>query len=119
MQRHLRLRHRDDFRHLRKHGTVWRHPFLILSVTPNQRAHNRYGFITTKQLGKAVARNRIRRLLREAVRHAHPQLHTGYDMVLIARQSIVGQPYEAVRAAVYRVLCDAEIWEQLSGESAA
>jgi ribonuclease P protein component len=119
MQRLLRLRHRDDFRRLRKHGMTWRHPFLILSVIPNQRTHNRYGFITTKQLGKAVARNRIRRLLREAVRHAHPQLRTGYDIVMIARKTSVGQPYDMLRAAVEQVLQDAGLWDTATGENAS
>ncbi len=115
MQRYQRLRHRDDFRRLRQHGTVWRHPFLILSVISNHRTHNRYGFITTKQLGKAVARNRIRRLLREAMREAHPQLDTGYDMVIIARKASVGQPYETVRAAVHQTLHNAGLWHTESG----
>ena len=65
MQRRLRLRRKDDFARLRQHGRVWRHHMLILSVTPNGLTHNRYGFVTSKHLGKAVVRNRTRRLLRE------------------------------------------------------
>lgn len=100
MQRHLRLRRREDFAHLRKHGTTWRHPFLIMSVTTNALPHNRYGFITSKQLGNAVARNRTRRLLREAVRQVQPAVQTGYDIVFIARKRIVDQPFQAVYQAV-------------------
>jgi len=116
MQRHLRLRRREDFAYLRKHSKVQRHPFLILSVTPNQFPHNRYGFITNKQLGKAVDRNRIRRLLREAVRQADSHLHEGYDIAFIARKHIVGQPYQAVEDAVKQCLIDAGLWTEVPGD---
>lgn len=110
MQRHLRLRRRQDFARLRQQGRVWRHPFVIVSVTPNDLPHNRYGFVTGKSLGKAVVRNRVRRLLREVVREAHAQLRQGYDIAFIARPAIVGQPFQAVRQAVYAVLQSAGLW---------
>lgn len=110
MQRHLRLRRKEDFAHLRQTGQTWRHPLLILSVTPNGLPHNRYGFVTSKQLGNAVMRNRVRRLLREAMRHAHPHLVQGYDVAVIARGSIVEQPYQTVREAVITSLQRARLW---------
>ena len=100
MQRNLRLRQTDDFARLRASGRVWRHPFLMLSVTSNDLPHNRYGFVTSKQLGGAVVRNRVRRVLREAVRQLHPRLRPGHDMALIARPPIVGQPSAEVWHAV-------------------
>ena len=112
MQRHLRLRHKRDFARLRNNGRVWHHLFLILSVVPNGLSHNRYGFVASKRLGKAVVRNRVRRLLREAVRDAHPSLVQGYDMAFIAREPIVGQPYQAVQAAVLTCLRQAGLWGQ-------
>ncbi|MBN1202731.1 MAG: ribonuclease P protein component [Anaerolineae bacterium] len=106
----MRLRRKEDFAHLRKTGRVWRHPFLILSVAPNQLAHNRYGFVTSKRLGKAVTRTLTRRLLREAIRRLHPVLAPGYDLVLIARAPIVGQPYQAICEAVQSCLQQTELW---------
>lgn len=117
MQRHLRLRRKQDFARLRQQGRVWRHPFMIVSVTPNALPHNRYGFVTSKSLGKAVVRNRIRRLLREAVREVHGHLRQGYDIAFIARPPIVGQPFQAVRQAVYTVLHDAGLWGSSTEES--
>jgi ribonuclease P protein component len=116
MQRHLRLRRRQDFDRLRQSGRVWRHPWLILSVTPNRLPHNRYGFVTGRGLGNAVRRNRIRRLLREAVRAAHPGLRQGYDVAFIARSAIVGQPYQAIDQAVRTLLQQADLREAPPGE---
>jgi len=104
MQRPLRLRRKEDFARLRTSGQVWRHPFVIMSAAPNALPHNRYGFIIGKRLGNAVRRNRIRRLLREAVRQAHPVLAQGYDVVFIAREAIAGQDLAAIRAAVVSCL---------------
>jgi len=100
MQRRLRLRRTDDFARLRAAGRVWRHPWLVLSMTTNGLPHNRYGFVTSKQVGGAAARNRVRRVLREAVRQLHPRLRPGHDLALIARSPIVGQP----SAEVWRVV---------------
>jgi ribonuclease P protein component len=116
MQRYLRLRRQDDFRRLRSAGRVWRHPLVILSMMPNGLPHNRYGFVVSKQLGKAVVRNRIRRRLREAVRHAHPDLAPGYDMALIARGPVVGQSYQAISEAVMSVFQQAGLWTSSPGE---
>ncbi len=85
MQRRLRLRHNRGFQRVRSTGHTWSHPYLVLGVAPNGLPHNRYGIITPRRLGTAVARNRIKRRIREAVRHWHPRLAPGHDVVLIAR----------------------------------
>ncbi len=96
MQRRFRLQHRRDFARLRAEGTTHKHATMLLNVAPNGLDHNRYGFITSKRLGKAVQRNRLRRRLREAVRQLHPRLRCGYDVVIVARPPLAGQPYDEV-----------------------
>lgn len=99
---------------MRQHGKVYRHPLLILSLAPNNLPHNRYGFITGKRLGKAVLRNRVRRLLREAVRQVHPELQPGYDVVIIARSRIVGQSLAEVQRAVHYVFQQAKLTKDVA-----
>jgi ribonuclease P protein component len=100
MQRQYRLHQTRNFERLRQEGHVYRHPLLVVNVAPNHLAHNRYGFITSRQLGKAVVRNRTRRLMREAVRQLHPHLNSGFDMVLIARPRLAQLPFDDVYEAV-------------------
>jgi len=100
MQKKLRLRHAGDFARLRREGKSYRHPYIILSMATNDLPHNRYGFITAKRLGKAVVRNRTRRLLREAMRLLDPHLRQGYDIVVVARPHAVNQPFHEIQHAV-------------------
>ncbi|NLF74805.1 MAG: ribonuclease P protein component [Chloroflexi bacterium] len=117
MQRHLRLRRKDDFAHLRQTGRAWRHPFFMLSVAPNTLTHNRYGFVTGRHLGNAVTRNRVRRRLRAVVQDVHPHVRPGHDIALIARGPVAGQPYTSIREAMITLLQRADLWEVSPGDT--
>ncbi|MCU0784616.1 MAG: ribonuclease P protein component [Verrucomicrobia bacterium] len=54
-------------------------------------ATTRLGVVTSKKIGGAVVRNRARRLMREAFRVHQQELTQPVDLVLVARQSIVGR----------------------------
>jgi ribonuclease P protein component len=111
VQRHLRLRRAEDFHRLRQVGKTHPHRLLVLSYTPNELMHNRYGFIVGKHLGKAVTRNRIRRRLREVVRALDPQLIPGFDVVLIARQPLAEQPFDVLMRTVNELFRRAELFQ--------
>ena len=112
MQHQFRLRRSADFERLRTEGRTWRHPFLIMSAAPNALVHNRYGFITSRHLGGAVVRNRVRRLLREAVRQSMPWLRSGYDVTLVARNGIVNKPYSTIMSALEELFKRADLWQE-------
>ena len=97
MERRLRLRRSDDFERMRRQGRKFNHSLMMFSILPNGLMHNRYGVVTSKQLGKAVARNRVRRLIRAALQSLHTDLTAGYDVVIVARPAVVGQPFEVVQ----------------------
>lgn len=103
--RQLRLRSPIDFERARSRGKSWTSNLVVAVVLPNDRGVNRYGFAVGRRVGKAVTRNRAKRLMREAVRDLHPRLLQGYDIVFIARNRVgLATPLSAIEAAIERVL---------------
>ncbi len=70
-------------------------------VLPNtlEPVQNRYAVVAGKRVGKAVERNRAKRLVREALRRLHPQLKQGHDIVVIVRGTADELPGFDVAAA--------------------
>ncbi len=112
MQCQFRLRHSADFQRVRARGQRWHHPFVTMSIAPNELTHNRFGFVVSRRLGGAVVRNRTRRLLREAVRLSNARLKTGFEVVLSAHNPIVDQPYNKVDEAVGELFRHARLWQR-------
>ncbi|MEG0456567.1 MAG: ribonuclease P protein component, partial [Oscillospiraceae bacterium] len=51
----------------------------------------RYGITATKKVGKAVQRNRARRLIRESFRQIYKEIPQNFDYVIVARGHIFSQ----------------------------
>ena len=64
-------------------------PEFALFARPNELAHSRLGITTTRRLGKAVIRNRARRLVREAYRTHREQIPLGLDLVFVVRPPLL------------------------------
>lgn len=110
MQRRFRLTATTDFQRVRRLGRSYVHPFIVLTTLPNSENQLRFGIITTKTLGKAVVRNRIRRWLRAALQANLPVLSPGWDVVLIARQPILAASYQQVLSALDVLLARAGLF---------
>jgi ribonuclease P protein component len=107
VSRDLRLRHEFDVRQTRSRGKAQAEGPIVLRVLRNtlDPAQNRYAFVAGKRVGNAVARNRLKRLCREAIRHLNPLLTEGYDFVVIVRGTTAEMPdYATARATLERLL---------------
>jgi len=60
----------------------------------------RIGLTVPKALGKAVARNRIKRRMREAVRRALPMLSAPVDVVLHPKRSVLEAEFAGIEREV-------------------
>lgn len=80
-----RLTRAAEFERVRNQGTVTRGQLLSLAVlTANAGGQSRAGFITSRKVGGAVARNRVRRRLREIFRHHQHEIVGGAWIITIA-----------------------------------
>jgi ribonuclease P protein component len=59
--------------------------FTLLVAAQPSRGASRLGIVTTRKIGNAVARNRIKRVCRECFRLWPDFLQNGVDLVVIAR----------------------------------
>ncbi|GAB1421243.1 ribonuclease P protein component [Anaerolineales bacterium] len=100
MKQRNRLRRTDDFARVKQNGRIIRHPFILLSVLPNQLSYNRYGIVTGKRIGKAVSRNQVKRRIREILRLLHSNLKQGYDIVVIPHPTIVHHDFSEIQEAI-------------------
>ena len=106
----MRLRRSEEFRAVWSDGQSWKHSFFILWALPNNSQNTRIGIVASKKVGKAVARNRARRLLREAVRHLYTNIQPGWDIVLVARSKLVKVKESEVESALHNTLHLAELY---------
>ena len=104
MQRRHRLKKSAEFQRVRAQRQSWAHPLMVLYVAPNDLDITRVGISTTKRLGKSVARNRMKRLIREAARSFLPAMATGRDLVFAARGGAAEASYQQVRVAMENLL---------------
>ncbi len=81
------LKLNKEFKTAYYHGKSFVHPALILYVRKNRFGELRFGITTGKKIGKAVERNRCRRVIREAYRLLYPSLSGGWDLVFVARKA--------------------------------
>jgi ribonuclease P protein component len=96
------LKRRGQFLRIRK-GARWATSAFVLEAKRRvdedeaDIEHPRFGFTVTKQVGKAVERNRIRRRLKAAVKDVQgSHAKRDFDYVLIARRPALTSAYSAL-----------------------
>ena len=93
-----RLTQTAEFTAVKFQGKTYRGPLLVLGVlVQKEEKAFRAGFITTKRLGGAVLRNRVRRRLRDVVRKEQGRLQSGVWIVLVARSAAARAPYQELK----------------------
>jgi ribonuclease P protein component len=80
-----RLKLKREFDAVFREGGKGVNEALVVYAKSNGLKMNRLGLVVSKKNGKAVRRNRIRRLIREAFRLENPSLPSAYDIVCIPR----------------------------------
>lgn len=102
MQRRHRISGSKRHSQIHSEGASAANRLLVIRVLANGLDHSRFAFVVSKRLGNAVARNRIKRRLRESVR-AH-DLQPGWDAVFIARRGSQDASFRELDRAVSNLL---------------
>jgi len=104
LKRSLRLTHSDDILRVRNEGRSYAHKSLVLGILTNEITQNRIAVIAGRTVGGAVQRNLAKRRIRSAIQYFYNDLEKGFDIVLIARQSILDIEYHMLVSALKTLL---------------
>lgn len=100
----LRLRKRCEFLEVQRHGRRLPGDSFVILALDHPGLPTRVGITVSKKVGGAVVRNRIKRILREAIRRNRDILPDGWEIVVVARRQSADLAYEDAAAELGRAL---------------
>ena len=108
LPRGSRLRRRREFLAVQGEGKKLHTPSFLVFVRPRAdalAAPARLGITVSRKVGGAVARNRIKRVVREVFRRHRSFFPQGIDLVFVAKRAVPVLGYEQATAEVEK-LCE-------------
>jgi ribonuclease P protein component len=102
-----RVRLESDYRYILNRGKKSYAPFFLMSKAPqrdNSLDSTRFGFITSKKVGKAHIRNKLRRQFREIIRKEIDNIKPGFDVVIVVSPKAINSQYPEIQKELLKQL---------------
>jgi ribonuclease P protein component len=93
-----KIRSSADFATVRGKGRTTQSSCLRLSCHASGDQPTRFGIVTSRRVGGAVVRNKVRRRIREIIRSAMPDIRPGLLVVTIAKPGAAGASFDTLRS---------------------
>ena len=106
------IKKNEDYQKVYHSGKSFANKYLVMYVKKNELETGRLGISVSKKVGNSVVRHRIARLIRESYRLNESKFHSGWDIVVVARQGAKGRNYFEINSAMlhlaklHRILCE-------------
>lgn len=94
------IKKNEEFRRIYQSGKSYANKYLVMYARKNEQNTGRLGISVSKKVGNSVVRHRLTRLIRESYRLNESRFHSGWDIVVIARQGAKGKNYFEINSAV-------------------
>ena len=103
------LRYKRDFDRLYKKGRSVADRYVVVFHIDNGLGYSRKAFLASKKVGGAILRNRARRLMKESFRKLEHEIKPGTDILMIARNTIVGTNLAQVEESMRKALVKSKL----------
>jgi len=104
LKERYRLRKTKDIEAVVKRGRGASTGKIAVKLAKNGLKSSRFAFVAGIKVSKlAVKRNRLRRLMREAVRNHLKDIKPGYDVMIVAKKPLLGAALSEVESEIVRV----------------
>jgi ribonuclease P protein component len=105
VQQQYRLAKREDFNKVYRYGKSAANMQYVIYYKPNiQVEHFRMGVSASKKIGNAVVRNRLRRVIKEIIRHHADLIVPHHDLIVIVRKPAVDLDYHQAEKCLLHAL---------------
>lgn len=105
-----RIKKRSDFTRLQATAGKIYAPHFLLVVGPSPTGVSRVGLTVTRKIDpRSVARNRLKRRLRETFRHLRPTLTAPLDIVIVARKGSIDLSSAALKREIRDALASRKL----------
>ena len=98
------IKENRDFVYAYRRGKKFVSPYFVVYLTKNNAKLNKLGITVSKSIGKAHSRNRAKRLIRHAYKLCNFSSMIGYNVVVVARESILEAPFEKICMQMFNIL---------------
>lgn len=88
------------FRRAYNRGKCFVSPEVVTYIIRNRSKSLRIGITTSKKVGKAVQRNRARRIIKEAYRLISDDISCGFDVIFVARKKTSEVKMNTIRGRI-------------------
>jgi ribonuclease P protein component len=113
LHKNYRLAKRTDFNKVYRFGkSAANRQFVVYYKLQPELEHFKLGISVSKKVGNAVVRNRIKRLIKEIVRHIALQVTKPIHLVIIARNPAASMDYQSMEKSIIHVLKKAQLLDQ-------
>ena len=110
LNKNNRLRKRYQFQYIYKSGAYLSNKSVSLHYVSSKTKKVKIGFAVTKKIGHATTRNLIRRRLREIMRKHLPNLKQNYNIIIVAKESIVDTEFKNLENQIVNLLLKANLF---------
>lgn len=112
MQAKYRLKNRNEFRRVFRRGRSCANRQFVLYVYHRKEGGPfRLGISISRKVGKAVTRNRLKRIIKEITRHWADYLKPQMDLVIIARKQAAGMNYHQIKGSLRHLFNKSDVFQ--------